>query len=110
MKNIHDCAESYTTHTNRYVRAAEKFMENRSLLIDAVSIGLQRLYMYNPEEADKVMEDCNSILEYFKSSTDELLESVESFSDDIKDLSSIAISFELSKDLMALRDVLLEEE
>ena len=104
MKNIHDCAESYTTHTNRYVRAAEKFMENRSLLIDAVSIGLQRLYMYNPEEADKVMEDCNSILEYFKSSTDELLESVESFSEDIKDLSNIVLSFELEKELLTIKE------
>ena len=99
MKNIHDCAESYTTHTNRYVRAAEKFMENRNLLIDAVSIGLQKMYMYNPVEADKVMEDCNHMLEYFNSSTDELLESVESFSEDIKDLAHIVFSFELEKEM-----------
>ena len=104
MKNIHDCAESYTTHTNRYVRAAEKFMENRNLLIDAVSIGLQKMYMYNPVEADKVMEDCNHMLEYFKSSTDELLESVESFSNDIKDLASIVLTFELEKELWKIKE------
>ena len=104
MKNIHDCAESYTTHTNRYVRAAEKFMENRNLLIDAISIGLQKMYMYNPVEADKVMEDCNHMLKYFNSSTDELLESVESFSEDIKDLSHIALSFVLEKELLAIKE------
>ena len=99
MKNIPDCAESYTTHTNRYVRAAEKFMENRNLLIDAVSTGLQKMYMYNPVEADKVMEDCNHMLEYFKSSTDELLESMESFSYDIRDLAEIALSLEYEKEI-----------
>ena len=101
-KSFSDCSESIKTHSSRFTMVSDKLMKSQKNLVDTVSFGLRVLYLFDPEKAENLVKTCNDALEKHSDNVNELIECVDSFTEDIMDLSRLVMAEMMDK---VVRDV-----